>query len=103
MFIFTELSNILRGVRKRHSRFFCCDHMFDHCESQTEAKRKMSILNYFKRKEILSECLERIDKNNETSSSLQLTSTEVEYVVTEFEKCRNKGWMILHPPLFLKN
>ena len=51
----------------------------------------MLILNYFKRKETPSECLERIDKNNETSSSLQLTSTETEFVVTEPKSVESKG------------
>ena len=85
MFIFTEFSNVLHGVRKKHSKILCCDHMFDHFESRTGAKRKMTILNSSKRKETPSECLERIDKNNETSSSLQLTSTEVECVVTDLK------------------
>ena len=45
----------------------------------------MLILNYFKGRvssEYLapSECLKKIDKSNETSSSLQLTNTEVESV-----------------------
>ena len=67
--------------------------MFDHCESRTGVRRKISILNYFKRKETpsASECPERIHKNNETSSSLQLTSTEVECVVTELKGVESKG------------
>ena len=63
MFIFTELSNVLLGVLKRHSKILCCDPLFGHGESRTGVRRKMSILNYFKRKETPSECLERIDKN----------------------------------------
>ena len=51
----------------------------------------MTILNYFKRKETPSECLEKIDKNNETSSSLQLTSTEMECVVTELKSVESEG------------
>ena len=51
----------------------------------------MLILNCFKRKEIPSEFLEKIDKNNETSSSLQLTSTEVECVVTKVKSEKSKS------------
>ena len=50
----------------------------------------MLILNYFEWKETSSECRERIDKNNETSSSLQLTSREVQCVVTEFKSVESK-------------
>ena len=51
----------------------------------------MSILNYFKKKETPL-CLERIDKSNETSASLQLTSTELmECVVTELKSVKSKG------------
>ena len=50
----------------------------------------MSILNYFKRKETPFGCLERIDKNNETSSSLQLESTEMECAI-ELESVESKG------------
>ena len=51
----------------------------------------MLILNYFEWKETSSECRERIAKNNETSSSLQLTSREVQCVVTEFKSVESKG------------
>ena len=91
MFIFTELSNVLHGFRKRHSKILCCDHMFDLCKSRTEVRRKMSILNYFKMEETPSECIDIIDKNNEISLSLQLTSTEVECVVTELKSVGSKG------------
>ena len=83
--------NVLHGVRKRHSKILCCDNMFDHCELRSGVRRKMLILNYFKRKETPSECLKRIDKNNETSLSLQPTSTEVECVVTELKNVESKG------------
>ena len=49
----------------------------------------MSILNYFKMEETPSECIDIIDKNNEMS--LQLTSTEVECVVTELKSVGSKG------------
>ena len=65
--------------------------MFDHCQSRALVRRKISILSYFKRKETPSECLEMIDKNNETSSSLQLTSTKMECVVTELKGLESKG------------
>ena len=65
--------------------------MFDHCESQTGVRRKMLILNYFKRKETPPERLERIDKNNETFSSLQMTSIEMECVVIELKSAEPKG------------
>ena len=65
--------------------------MFDHCQSRALVRRKIPILNYFKRKETPSECLEMIDKNNETSSSLQLTSTKMECVVTELKGLESKG------------
>ena len=58
---------------------------------RTGVRRKMSILNYFKRKETPSECLEKIDKNSETSSSLQLTSAEMECIVTELKSVESKG------------
>ena len=83
--------NVLHVVRKRHSKILCCDHMFDHCELRSGVRRKMLILNYFKRKETPSECLKSIDKNNETSLSLQPTSTEVECVVTELKNVESKG------------
>ena len=51
----------------------------------------MSILNYFKMEETPSECTDIIDKNNEISLSLQLTSTEVECVVTELKSVGSKG------------
>ena len=51
----------------------------------------MSILNYFKMEETPSECIDIIDKNNEISLSLQLTSTEVECVVTELKSVGSKG------------
>ena len=90
MFILTELLNVLHGFRKRHSKILCCD-MFDDCELQRGVRRKMSILNYFKKKETPL-CLERIDKSNETSASLQLTSTELmECVVTELKSVKSKG------------
>ena len=90
MFILTELLNVLHGFRKRQ-KILCCDHIFDHCESRTGVRRKMSILNYFKKKETPL-CLERIDKSNETSASLQLTSTELmECVVTELKSVKSKG------------
>ena len=57
--------------------------MFDHCKSRKRVRRKISILNYFERNEASSECLEKIDQNDETSSSLQLRSTEVECVITK--------------------
>ena len=75
MFIFTELLNVLHGFQKKHSKILCWDHMFDHYVSQTGMRGKMLILNNFKNKETPRECLERTDKNNETSSSLQLTIT----------------------------
>ena len=65
--------------------------MFDHCESQAGMRRKISILNYFKRKETPSEYLEMIDKNNEIFSSLQLASTEMKCVVTELKSVESKG------------
>ena len=52
----------------------------------------MSILNYFESKKTPFECLERIDKNNETSSILQLTSKEVECVVTELNSVEKGEW-----------
>ena len=45
----------------------------------------MSISNYFKKVEAPSECLEKIGKNDEACSSIQLTSTDVECVVTELK------------------
>ena len=42
-------------------------------------------------KETPSEWLERTDKNNETSASLQLTRTEVECVFTELKSVESKG------------
>ena len=81
MFIFTEISNVLHSFRKRHSKILCCDHMFDHWESRTGVRKKMSP----------PECLERIDINNGTSSCLQLTSTEMECVVTELKSLESKG------------
>ena len=89
-FIFTELWNVLHDVPKRHSKILCCGHPFDRCESRIEVRRKMSTLNYFKRKETPTKCLERIDKNNETLSSLQLASTEKECVVTELKNVESK-------------
>ena len=89
-FFFTEHSDVFHGVRKRHSEILCCDHIFDHSESRTGMRRKMSILNYFKRKETPFGCLERIDKNNETSSSLQLESTEMECAI-ELKSVEPKG------------
>ena len=83
--------NVLHVVRKRHSKILCCDHMFDRCELRSGVRRKMLILNYFKRKETPSECLKSIDKNNETSLTLQPTSTEVECVVTELKNVESKG------------
>ena len=77
---------------KKAFQNFCYDHMFDHCESRTGVRRKMSILNYFKSKKTPFECLERIDKNNETSSILQLTSKEVECVVTELNSVEKGEW-----------
>ena len=55
--------------------------MFDHWESRTGVRKKMSP----------PECLERIDINNGTSSCLQLTSTEMECVVTELKSLESKG------------
>ena len=52
-------------------------------EKNLEFSRKR--LNYFKKEEVPSECLGRIDKNNETSLSFHLTSTEVERVVIELK------------------
>ena len=48
-------------------------------------------MNRSEEKMSLSECLERIDINKETSSSLQLTSREVKCVVTELKSEESKG------------
>ena len=86
MFIFTELLNALNGFRKRHSKIFCSDHMFDDCESQKGMTRKMSVLNYFKRREPTSDYLERINKNNETSSKLVTWHENLEELVISFDQ-----------------
>ena len=51
----------------------------------------MLILNYFERRELTSEYLERINKSNETSSNRHLTSTKVKCVVTELKNVESMG------------
>ena len=110
IFIFTELSNVLHVVRKRHSKFLCCDHMFDHCKLWTGVTKKNVELELFQRKETL-DVLKRLIKtmklwNNETSSCLQLISTGVKCIVTELKRVESKGeWSckLKIKRLFLRN
>ena len=46
-----ELSNVLHDFRKRQSKILYCNNMCDHCKLWTGVWRKISILNYFERKE----------------------------------------------------